>query len=608
MTKHKDNLLEVRDLHVHFFTDDGVVKAVDGVSFDIPHGKTICIVGESGCGKSVTARSILQVVDSPGKIVSGSMVFQKDENTVVDLATLHPRHKPIREIRGKDITMIFQEPMTSLSPLYTIGNQIMEAIRWHLPVSKQEARRMTIEALRKVGIPRPEERIDTYTFELSGGMRQRAMIAMALVCEPKLLIADEPTTALDVTTQANILDLMRDLQREMGMSVMFITHDLGVVAEIADEVVVMYLGSVVERGTVEQIFADPKHPYTQALMRSIPQINVRNPQRLEISRAVCRTLSIDPEAALSMIAVIFAVAGICDVIVPESIQIGDRHEARCLAYDENYDISLVKDSVAVSNIEDSSVSEATKSDRVLISVSDLKMHFPITSGFFNRVSAYVKAVDGVSFEIYEGETLALVGESGCGKTTLGHTIIRLNDPTSGEINFHSNGHEVDLAHLGERDLKTYRRDIRMIFQDPFASLNPRMPVLEIIGEVLEVNGLAKGSALEQQVADIMQKVGLSPHYLRRYPHAFSGGQRQRIGIARALAPNPRLVIADEPVSALDVSVQAQILNLMNDLQEEFGLTYLFISHDLSVVAHISDRVAVMYSGRIVEMAGYERYF
>ena len=608
MTKHKDNLLEVRDLHVHFFTDDGVVKAVDGVSFDIPHGKTICIVGESGCGKSVTARSILQVVDSPGQIISGSMVFQKDENTAVDLATLHPRHKPIREIRGKDITMIFQEPMTSLSPLYTIGNQIIEAIRWHLPVSKQEARDMTIEALRKVGIPRPEERIDTYTFELSGGMRQRAMIAMALVCEPKLLIADEPTTALDVTTQANILDLMRDLQREMGMSVMFITHDLGVVAEIADEVVVMYLGAVVERGTVEQIFAEPKHPYTQALMRSIPQINVGNPQRLEnIPGSVPHPLN-RPAGCSFHDRCNFAIEGICDVIVPESIQIDDRHEVRCLAYDENYDISLVKDPITVSEIDNSSVSTSTKSDQVLISVSDLKMHFPITSGFFNRVSGYVKAVDGVSFEIYEGETLALVGESGCGKTTLGHTIIRLNDPTSGEINFHSNGHDVDLAHLGERELKTYRRDIRMIFQDPFASLNPRMPVLEIIGEVLEVNGLAKGSALEQQVVDIMQKVGLSPHYLRRYPHAFSGGQRQRIGIARALAPNPRLVIADEPVSALDVSVQAQILNLMNDLQEEFGLTYLFISHDLSVVAHISDRVAVMYSGRIVEMANTKDIF
>jgi len=605
-----DNLLEVKDLHVHFKTDEGVVKAVDGTSFKIPRGKTVCVVGESGCGKSVTARAILQVVDSPGELVSGSMLFRPDPNTEVDLASLHPRKKDIREIRGKDITMIFQEPMTSLSPLYTIGNQIMEGIRWHLSVSKQEARKMSIEALDKVGIPRPDELIDAYTFELSGGMRQRAMIAMALVCEPKLLIADEPTTALDVTTQANILDLMRDLQHDMGMSMMFITHDLGVVAEIADDVVVMYLGRVVEQGSVHQIFSEPKHPYTRALLRSIPRLNTRNHRRLDtIQGSVPHPLN-RPKGCSFHNRCDFAVAGLCDVITPQTTQLEDGREVRCLAYEPEH-----ADKISLDRISDGDAIDVVPVDSIppkfdghpLIDVHDLKMHFPITKGFFNRVAGYVKAVDGVSFAIHEGETLGLVGESGCGKTTLGHTLMRLYEPTDGQI-IYNNGQKTNLAQLSERQLKPYRRDIRMVFQDPFSSLNPRLPVLEIIGEVLKVNDIVKGKELEKQVSELMERVGLSQDYLHRYPHAFSGGQRQRIGIARALAPEPRVVIADEPVSALDVSVQAQILNLMKDLQAEFGLTYLFISHDLSVVAHISDRVAVMYVGHIVELASTEEIF
>ncbi len=630
MTIPTDNLLEVTNLHVHFQTDEGLVKAVDGATFTIPRGKTICVVGESGCGKSVTARAILQVVDQPGRIVDGSINFQQADGNVVDLAALPPRGKGIRAIRGRDITMIYQEPMSSLSPMYTIGNQIIEAIRWHLPVSKKVAREMAIEALGKVGIPHPEERIDAYTFELSGGMRQRAMIAMALVCEPKLLIADEPTTALDVTTQANILDLIRDLQQEMGMSVIFITHDLGVVADIAHEVVVMYLGTVVERGTVEQIFAAPKHPYTRALLRSIPTLDqatvARNSRLDTISGTVPHPLS-RPRGCSFHDRCTFAVAGVCDVVTPPSIRLDDGRDVRCLAYDAQFEISLQANAIADPStvaLTSPPATVATEAQRpVLLDVQDLKMHFPIHSGFLNRVTGHVKAVDGVSFAIYEGETLGLVGESGCGKTTLGHTLMRLYEPTAGQILYESgqlesgqtdsravdsgqlgSGHSgvVDLARLDDRELKRYHREIRMIFQDPYASLNPRLPVLEIIGEVLKVNGLAKGKDLEARVSDIMAKVGLSAHYLHRYPHAFSGGQRQRIGIARALAPNPRLVIADEPVSALDVSVQAQILNLMKDLQAEFNLTYLFISHDLSVVAHISDRVAVMYVGKIVELA------
>lgn len=609
MALESDNLIEVKDLHTHFFTDEGVVKAVDGVSFEIKRGKTLCVVGESGCGKSITARSIMQVVDKPGRIVGGEIIFRPEPDTEINITDLSPRGKAIRNIRGKDITMIFQEPMTSFSPLYTVGNQIIEALTWHLPISKREARKMAIEALDKVGIPRPSELIDAYTFELSGGMRQRAMIAMALVCEPKLLIADEPTTALDVTTQANILDLMRKLQADMGMSIMFITHDLGVVAEIADEVVVMYLGMQVERGSVDEIFADPKHPYTRALLQSIPKLSTRKKHRLNTIRGTVPHPLNRPKGCPFHRRCDFAVPGICDESVPERTILEDGREVRCFLYSDEQLIATSDIGLMVN--DDDLVEEElrTFSGESLLEVNNLKMHFPITKGFFNRTVGYVKAVDDVSFAIHEGETLGLVGESGCGKTTLGHTILRLYDPTDGEIYYSQKGKsKVDLANLNNRAMKPYHRDIRMIFQDPHSSLNPRMPVLEIIGESLKVNGLAKGSELEQRVRELLQRVGLRTEYIQRYPHAFSGGERQRIGIARALAPNPRLVVADEAVSALDVSVQAQILNLLKDLQQEFGLTYLFISHDLNVVAHISDRVAVMYVGKIVELASTEEIF
>jgi peptide/nickel transport system ATP-binding protein len=601
-----DHLLDIQDLRTHFFTNEGVVKAVDGVTFSIPRGKTLCVVGESGSGKSITARSILQIVDSPGRIVSGSILYRPDPNTEIDLAKLPPRGQEIRAIRGKDITMIFQEPMAALSPLYTIGNQIMEAITWHLPVSRQEARERAIKALAKVGIPRPSELVDAYTFQLSGGMRQRAMIAMALVCEPKLLIADEPTTALDVTTQANILDLMRGLQQAMGMSVLFITHDMGVVAEIADEVAVMYLGTIVERGSAEDVFREPKHPYTQALLRSIPRLTSRRKRRLETIRGIVPPPLDRPNGCPFHTRCDFAVAGICDQISPDIYSLGGGREARCLIYSDPPLIPA--ENLYVTQAESSAPAAPPVPDaerQVLLQVSDLKMHFPITEGFFNRAVGHVKAVDGVSFSIYEGETLALVGESGSGKTTLGQSVMRLYDPTAGQMLYANGGEPVDLARLRHRQLKPYRREIRMVFQDPQSSLNPRLPVIEIIGESLKVNGIAKGQALEERVREMLRRVGLRPEYIHRYPHAFSGGERQRIGIARALAPYPRLVIADEAVSALDVSVQAQILNLLKDLQAEFGLTYLFISHDLSVVAHISDRIAVMYVGRIVELGPTE---
>jgi peptide/nickel transport system ATP-binding protein len=597
-----DLLLEIENLHTHFFTPEGIVKAVDGVSLTIPRGKTVCIVGESGCGKSITARSILQVVESPGKIVGGDIRFHPTFDTTIQLTQLGPFSKELRAIRGKDIAMIFQEPMSALSPLYTIGNQIAEVLRWHMPIDKQEARSLAIAALRRVGIPRPDELIDAYTFELSGGMRQRAMIAMALVSEPKLLIADEPTTALDVTTQAVVLDLMRGLQKDSGMSMLFITHDLGVVADIADEVAVMYLGAVVEHGSVEEVLCEPKHPYTQALLRSLPTLEPRGRSHLEVIGGMVPHPLNRPGGCSFHPRCQFAQPGVCDTVIPEALTIANGRSVRCHAYDSRYQVSLNASQTPPEDAPTVMIPTQDENKKLLV-VNDLKIHFPIIKGFFNRTVGHVKAVDGVSFDIYAGETLGLVGESGCGKTTLGQCIVRLHQPTSGEVRYTPHkGEPVDVVLAKGGQLKALWRDIRMIFQDPYSSLNPRLPVLEIIGETLHLNTEMDNTAIEAWVHELLTKVGLRPEYMRRYPHAFSGGERQRISIARALASTPRLVVADEPVSALDVSVRAQILNLMRDLQTEFGLTYLFISHDLSVVAHISDRVAVMYAGKIVELA------
>jgi peptide/nickel transport system ATP-binding protein len=603
-----ETVLEIKDLHTHFFTPEGVVKAVDGVNLQVTRGKTLCIVGESGCGKSITARSILQVVDPPGKIVRGEIWFQRTPGAAVDLAALNPRGREMRMVRGKDIAMIFQEPMTALSPLYTIGNQIMEVLRWHTDISRQDARALAVEALRKVGIPRPGELIDAYTFELSGGMRQRAMIAMALICEPTLLIADEPTTALDVTTQAVVLDLLRGLQRDLAMSMIFITHDLGVVAEIADEVAVMYLGAVVERGTVEQVFGAPRHPYTQALLNSIPKLSLGARPRLNVIAGMVPHPLRRPTGCSFHPRCAFAHSEPCAAVEPANVQVGDGHEVRCHAYDSRYIIPLHAVSAAVEPAE-TERPQRERSAQPLLNASGVKMHFPISKGFFSRTVGHVKAVNGVSFAIYEGETLGLVGESGCGKTTLGHCLMRLYQPTDGEIVYQRrSGETVDLAALEGAALKRVWQEIRMIFQDPHSSLNPRLSVLEIIGETLRVNTAFSGGEIEARVSELLSLVGLRPEYIRRYPHAFSGGERQRISIARALISSPRLIVADEPVSALDVSVRAQILNLLRDLQREFNLTYLFISHDLSVVAHISDRVAVMYAGKIVELAPTERLY
>jgi peptide/nickel transport system ATP-binding protein len=527
-----DIILDVRNLRTYFGEGAKQVRAVDDVSFALKRGKTLCIVGESGSGKSVTARSILQIVDRPGRIVGGQMLYTAPDTAMVDLAALDPRSSAIRALRGRDIAMIFQEPMTSLSPVHTIGRQIVEVLILHQNLTKSEARARAIEALRQVEIPKPEEAVDRYPFEYSGGMRQRAMIAMALACRPQILIADEPTTALDVTTQAEILALIAGLQSELGMSVLFITHDMGVVAEIADEVGVMFRGKMLEFGSAEQIFYQPEHDYTRNLIDSV--------RKLETSARANRPRNISAEPILK-------VRGL-----------GKVYGAR-------------------------------------------------PSLFRKTSNTGFRAVQDVSFDLFTGENLGIVGESGSGKTTLGNCLIRVHDPSEGAILYRSgDGRERDLAKLSHQDMRLVHREVRMVFQDPFASLNPRMTVGQVVGEPLLVNGLMKGAELRARVSELLEMVGLPAAAQERYPHAFSGGQRQRIGIARALALNPRLIIADEATSALDVTLRSQILDLLLDLQDKLSLSFILVSHDLGVIRYFCDRVAVMYRGQMVEVGPAEK--
>jgi len=599
-----DNLVEIRDLTITFAHS---VDVVTGLDLDIPAGKTLCLVGESGCGKSVTAKAILQVIDHPGRVSGGSINLRQANGDVLDIAATRPTSSVMRHVRGADIAMIHQEPMSFLSPLYTIGNQISEALTLHRKVSEKEARAEGIKMLEQVGMPDPERRYDSYTFQLSGGQRQRAMIAMALINRPRLLIADEPTTALDVTTQANILDLLAQLQRDSGMSVLFITHDLGVVAEIADEVAVMYLGRIVERGPVKEVLENPKHPYTRGLLASMPRLDGNFKAPLKSIPGMVPPPALRPTGCSFHPRCEWAVAGFCNTISVLETELGNDHMVACHAYGPQ--AGRVTRTPLRAPAEVAVSPHKAAASEPLLSVRDLHKHFPIRSGFFQRQTGAVRAVNDISLDIYPGETLGLVGESGCGKSTLGQTIVGLHRADSGAIRFADGEHQpVDLLTARGAEARRLRTDIRMIFQDPTGSLNPRMRVRDIIGEVLQVNSKYSAAEIEAKVQSLLSRVGLSPDYAERYPHAFSGGQRQRIAIARALASDPRLVIADEAVSALDVSVQTQIINMMKQLQAEMGLTYLFVSHDLGVIANISDRVAVMYAGRIVEIGTTEAIF
>jgi glutathione transport system ATP-binding protein len=540
-------VLAVDDLTVRFSTSERTVDAVKKLSFHVDHGETLAVVGESGSGKSVTSLALMRLVaHGGGRILDGRMAFRRRNGEVLDLA--QARDTEMRNIRGADIAMIFQEPMTSLNPVFTAGDQIAEAIRIHQGKSNAAARAEALRMLELVRIPEARNVLDRFPHQLSGGMRQRVMIAMALSCKPQLLIADEPTTALDVTIQAQILQLIRELQKEMRMGVLFITHDMGVVAEIADRVLVMYRGDKVEAGTADTVFAAPQHPYTRALLSAVPKLGAMQGTDLPAKFELLRNTETGAQAV-----------PLADAAVPHDTVRQDAGP--------------------------------------ILRVRDLVTRFDVRSGIFGRVKRRVHAVEKISFDLYPGETLALVGESGCGKSTTGRSLLRLVESQSGAIEFGGQ----NIRELPTRELQALRRNIQFIFQDPFASLDPRVTVGFSIMEPLLIHGIAKGAEAQQRVDWLLQKVGLPPEVAQRYPHEFSGGQRQRIAIARALALNPKVVVADESVSALDVSIQAQIVNLMLDLQRELGVAFLFISHDMAVVERISHRVAVMYLGQIVEI-------
>ena len=562
-----NTLLEFKNLVTEFHTEGKVVTAVNNVSFTLNKGETIGIVGESGSGKSVTSLSAMRLVPTPpGKIAGGQILFHQKNGEKIDLLKIS--EKEMRQYRGNEIAMIFQEPMTSLNPVFTCGDQVMEAIMLHQSISKSEAKNLTIKLFNDVQLPDPERIFSTYPHQISGGQKQRVMIAMAMSCQPSVLVADEPTTALDVTVQKTILELMQKLQKKHDMGILFITHDLGVIAELADKVVVMYKGKIVEQGAVWDIFNEPKHPYTKGLLACRPPLK----KRYKFLPTVGDFMRINKKGD----------------IVANDISVDDFTKKLVISKAErNKQQKLIFDNDA------------------LLSITNLKTYFPIRNGFFGGITDYVKAVDNISFDVYPGETLGLVGESGCGKTTTGRTILRLNEPTSGEMLYKGK----NIVSFNEHELRDFRKEVQIIFQDPYSSLNPRMTIGNAIMEPMQVHDiLANEEDRKKRVEELLEKVSLGAEYFNRYPHEFSGGQRQRIGIARALAVNPKFIICDESVSALDVSVQAQVLNLLNDLKKEFGLTYIFISHDLSVVKYMSDRMVVMQNGKIEEMGDADQIY
>ncbi|MBI5217658.1 MAG: ABC transporter ATP-binding protein [Bacteroidia bacterium] len=551
-----NSVLEIKNLEISFETDGVVFKAVDSIDFVLNKGETLGIVGESGSGKSVTSLAIMGLLQiPPAKITNGEILFYEEGKSPVNFLKL--AEKQMRAYSGNKISMIFQEPMTSLNPVYKCGEQVTEIIRLHQKKNNREAKKLTIELFNEVQLPRPEAIFDSYPFQLSGGQKQRVMIAMAISCKPVILIADEPTTALDVTVQKTILELLRDLQKKYSMSIIFISHDLGVMAELCSRVLVMYKGKIVEQGFVKEVLTDPKHPYTKGLLECRPSLGAR-PKRLSV--------------------------------------ISDFFENA----DENNYIQVEKNpyTIFITNSERAEKHKEIYSREPILQIKNLKNYFPVKRNFFGKPKNFVKAVDDVSFDVYKGETVGLVGESGCGKTTLGRTIIQLIEATEGSIIYKGK----NLLALSKPEVRKLRKNVQIIFQDPYSSLNPRLTIGDAITEPMKVHGIGKSDKERKQIAvELLKKVNLEEEHYHRYPHEFSGGQRQRIGIARALAVEPEFIICDESVSALDVSVQAQALNLLNSLKDEFDLTYIFISHDLAVVKYMSDRMIVMNMGKIEEM-------
>jgi peptide/nickel transport system ATP-binding protein len=574
-------VLEVDNLCTDIRLKRSVVHPVDHVSFSVRAGETLGIVGESGCGKTMTALSIMRLLPTGGDIVGGTITLDGR-----DLTKLSDRE--MRNVRGNSVGMVFQDPLTSLNPTMTVGRQIAEAVRLHRDVSSEAARKRAAEVLDRVGIARAARRLDDYPHQFSGGMRQRVMIAIALACDPKLLIADEPTTALDVTIQAQILELIDELRRELGMAVILVTHDLGVIAGRADRVGVMYAGRIVETASATNLFARPRHRYTEALFSALPEKAVESNERLYTIPGLPPDLTNPPHGCRFAPRCRFAEDD-CRANDPDLFEHEPHHAHACFH-------PVTEDAELEVGERIGGATAIVRSSEVLLSVEGLVKDFPMSKGVFSRVSGHVSAVAGVNFDIRKGQTLGLVGESGCGKTTTGRLVVGLEEPTAGTIRFAGK----DLDAMPRKERAAARRQIQFMFQDPYSSLNPRMRVGAILREPLQIQKVGDQRSQRKRIAELLDEVGLPRNAVERYPHEFSGGQRQRIGLARALALNPALIVADEPVSALDVSIQAQILNQMRELQRELGLTYIVISHDLSVIRYLSDRIGVMYLGKLVE--------
>ncbi|HWE21794.1 MAG TPA: ABC transporter ATP-binding protein [Hyphomicrobiaceae bacterium] len=583
-------LLDIGDLHVKFVTTHGTVRAVEGLSYSVRPGEMVAIVGESGSGKSVSALAVMRLLPPATARIAGSVRF--DGRELLGLS-----EEEMRRIRGREIAMIFQEPMTSLNPVLKIGLQIIEPLKIHLDMDDKSAHARAVELLTLVGITDPESRLNQYPHQLSGGMRQRVMIAIGLACNPKLLIADEPTTALDVTIQAQILELMKDLSRRLGVAVVIITHNLGIVARYADRVNVLYAARLAECGTAERVFARPMHPYSRGLLTAVPRLDRGRSAKLATIEGAPPNLLAPPEGCRFRPRCRLA-TDICHQDPPLAPVPGESgHLAAC------HRVQEVEALLPLPKAAQGTVKTSGNVAEPVLELKDASKFFPVRMGFLRR-PWQIRAVTEVTLDLGRGETLGLVGESGCGKSTLGRLVLRLDDPTGGEIRFEG----VDLARLGRDEMRAVRKRMQVIFQDPYSSLNPRMTVGQIIGEPMRVHDIVPKPEIPARVAELLQTVGLFPYMALRYPHELSGGQRQRVGIARALSVNPHVIVCDEAVSALDVSIQGQVINLLEDLQQKLGLTYLFIAHDLAVVRHISTKVAVMYLGRIVEQAPAEQLF